>query len=195
MTAPTEFPLAWPYRTPRHRGRRLDGTFRTPLGAAIKNVEASLERFGSDTKRRVTGIVFSSNVGGLLRKAPDDPGVAVYFRWGDEPRVIAVDRYRLVEHNVQAIHHLIENRRSDHRHGGLSIVEASFEGFKALPAPEGWRHWTEVLDLPADSDAAAVRAAVRALAKRHHPDLPGGSATRMAEINRAEAEALAELGE
>ena len=194
MTTPTEFPLAWPYRTPRHKGRRLDGTFRTPLGAAIKNVEASLERFGSDTKRRVTGIVFSSNVGGLLRKAPDDPGVAVYFRWGDEPRVIAVDRYRLVEHNVQAIHHLIENRRSDHRHGGLSIVEASFEGFKALPAPTGWRPWTEVLDLPATATAQEVEARVRTLAKTHHPDQPGGDDAKMAAINTARDEALEEIG-
>ncbi len=36
-----------------------------------------------------------------------------------------------------------------------------------------------------DADWAAIRAAYRTLARRHHPDIPGGSAAEMAAINAA----------
>ena len=50
---------------------------------------------------------------------------------------IPVDRYNSVEANLQAIHHIIEARRVELRHGTLALVRASFTGFKALPAPAG----------------------------------------------------------
>lgn len=133
MTSPTEYPLAWPYNRPRSRKGGQSSAFRTQLPGALKNVKESLRRFGDDSGKKITGIIISSNCSlGISR--PDDPGVAVYFVWNETQVCIAVDRYAKVEDNLQAIHHILEARRTEMRHGGIEIVKASFEGHKALPA-------------------------------------------------------------
>jgi hypothetical protein len=55
---------------------------------------------------------------------PSDPGVAVWFTWDGLGVCIAVDRYQTVEANLQAIHHIIEARRTELRHGTLALVRA-----------------------------------------------------------------------
>ena len=101
MTAPTEFPLAWPIDRVRTR-RPVEGQFKTTLHKAVENVRRSLRLLGDDTGKRidVNQIVISSNVGGLSGRAPADPAVAVYFHWDDRPQCVACDRYRTVAHNV-----------------------------------------------------------------------------------------------
>src|SRR5689334_10420065 len=42
-----------------------------------------------------------------------------------------------------------------------------------------------VLGLAPGADRAAIDRAYRDLMKRHHPDMPGGDASRAAEVNRA----------
>jgi hypothetical protein len=81
--------------------------------------------------------------------------------------------------------------RSIERHGGAALLERAFTGFTALPAPTAARDWQIVLELsgllqPKRED---IEKAYRRLASKHHPD-KGGSAERMAEINRARDEAL-----
>ena len=78
----------------------------------------------------------------------------------------------------------MEARRTEMRHGGLHIVQQTFKGFTALPAPSGFR---KLLGLhPTDSyDAAMVEQLYRTAAKTAHPDTPGGSAERMASLNTA----------
>lgn len=195
MTAPTAFPLAWPHDVPRWTKPKAKASFQTGLSKAIKNVQESLRLFANDTGKVIPAesIVMSSNVGGLLAKGPEDPAVAVYFTWDGEPFCFAVDRYAKVEHNLQAIHHLIEGRRTDYRHGGLTFVKASFKGLKALPAPSGWQHWTRELGLPVTATADQIKARKTELSKVHHPD-KGGDPARMQAINRAVTEALAEVG-
>jgi hypothetical protein len=63
--------------------------------------------------------------------SPADPGVAVWFTWDGMQVCIAVDRYQKVASNLQAIHHIIEARRVELRHGTLALVRASFTA-KAL---------------------------------------------------------------
>lgn len=157
----------------------------------MKNVHESLSRFGVDTKKKIEGVIISSNVS-LGVNNPQDPGVSVYFSWDDRQVCIAVDRYSKVQDNLQAIHHILEARRTEMRHGGIEIVRATFEGFKALPAPLGHRHWTQVLDLPASATVDQVSAMVKIKAKSAHPDM-GGSDAAMAEINNAKSEAIAEI--
>jgi len=70
-------------------------------------------------------------------------------------------------------------------------VRATFQGFLALPAPKG-SHWTEVLSLPKDAKRDDVRAAYRRLASTFHPDKPGGSHEKMAQLNAAQEQALQE---
>lgn len=182
-------PLQWPEGLARTE-RPATSQFKTALPVALNNVRKSLEAFGRDSGKGVTGIVLSSNVT-LGVANPQDPGVAAWFVWDGEQRCVAVDRYPKVQDNLQAIHHIIEARRTEMRHGGLHIVRQTFKGFTALPAPAGHRGWREVLGFergaavtPPDIDEA-----YRRLAAQRHPDKPGGSVDAMAELNRARDEA------
>lgn len=187
----TAYPLAWPAGFPRTQ-RRERGPFRTTLAGALENVEKSLRLFGHDSGKPVSSVVMSSNVT-LGATAPSDPGVAVYFTWEGMQVCIPVDRYETVAANLQAIHHVIEARRVELRHGTLSLVRASFQGFRAPPAPINWR--TALGYGPGDRPSAAeVDARHRSLAKAAHPDR-GGSDTTMAELNRARDDARRELGD
>lgn len=188
------FPLHWPDNIPRTK-QRVTSKFKTGLSTALKNVRSSISLFAADSGRKVENTTISSNVTLGVDK-PEDPGVAVWFTWDGMSVCIAVDRYQKVEDNLQAIHHIIEGRRTELRHGGLHIVRATFTGFMALPSPGGrTRTWRDVLGFPPSSKPAhaEVDARYRALAKKHHPDA-GGSAEAMAELNTARDEALREIG-
>lgn len=183
------YPLHWPQVFPRAT-RRDGGGFKTTLSGALTNVEESLRLFARDSEKRIEGLVISSNVT-LGAQRPSDPGVAVWFTWDGLQVCIPVDRYSSVEANLQAIHHIIEARRVELRHGTLALVRASFTGFKALPAPGNStsRGWREVLGVdPTENDLAKVRERYRKLSAIHHPD-KGGRADAMAELNWAWAQA------
>ena len=189
----TAFPLSWPEGFPR-TPRREAGKFKTSLAGALTNVQTSLRLFGSDAGRAVSDTVMSSNVTLGMAK-PADPGVAVWFVWDGEQRCIPVDRYTTVEANLQAIHHIIEARRVELRHGTLALVRAAFKGFTpALPPPRA-RTWREVLGLN-DGGKPVTREMVetcyRGLARERHPDA-GGSTDVMAELNAARAAALKDI--
>ncbi|WP_371815084.1 J domain-containing protein [Bradyrhizobium sp. CCBAU 51753] len=127
-------------------------------------------------------------------KRPADPGVAVWFSWDGLQVCIPVDRYETPAANLQAIHHIIEARRVELRHGTLALVRATFTGFQALPSPKG-KHWREILDL-ADVPAVSrthIDTAYKALSRDRHPDR-GGSTEAMAELNNARDTALREIG-
>jgi hypothetical protein len=187
------YPLAWPEGLPRTE-RKVTSQFRTSLSSALNNVRKSLEAFGRDSGKGVTAISISSNVT-LGEERPRDTGVAVWFEWDGQQRCIAVDRYPKAEDNLQAIHHVLEARRTEMRHGGLHVVRQTFKGFVALPAPPGQKSWREVLGFRPDerlAGAASIDARYRELATKAHPD-KGGSAEKMAELNRARAEGKAAI--
>jgi hypothetical protein len=188
MTA-TAYPLTWPESFPRAKWRE-QGKFKTALPAALKNVESSLRLFAGDSGKKLEGLVLSSNVT-LGMASPADPGVAVWFTWDGLGVCIAVDRYQTVASNLQAIHHIIEARRVELRHGTLALVRATFQGFRALPAPAAKRSWWDVLSLPRDASRDDIKAAFRRLASAAHPD-KGGSHDRMVELNAAQDKALQE---
>lgn len=188
MTSP--FPLSWPDHFPRS-ARREKSRFQTTLAKALSNVKTSLEAFGRDSGKPVTEIVLSSNCA-LGVQHPADPGVAAWFKWAGESICIPVDRYQSPEENLQAIHHVIEARRTELRHGTLHLVKATMAGFKALPPPPGKKNrrpWTEVLGLSANATKEQIDTAYRSAAKTAHPDA-GGSEEAMAELNQAKREAL-----
>lgn len=181
----TAHPLSWPETMPRYRSARESGQFKTTLVGALANVRKSLDLFGKDSRISVSNVVLSSNVS-LGQEHPVDPGIAVWFTWDGEQRCIAVDRYSTPAANLQAIHHVLEARRVELRHGTLSIVRATFQGFKALPPP---RHWSDILQISRAASVEAIENAYRQWAKVRHPDV-GGSADAMAEINAARDRAL-----
>lgn len=186
------YPLHWPPGFPRSP-RREYGRFKTGFNSARDNVEGSLRKFAADSRKVVSNLVISSNqtIGGAT---PTDAGVAVWFMWDNMQVCIPVDRYAAVAHNLQAIHHIIEARRVELRHGTLALVRATFTGFQALPAPKG-KHWRDILALPSDMQGTRdeIEAAYRRLAVVRHPD-KGGSADAMAELSNARDTALREIG-
>jgi hypothetical protein len=184
------YPLAWPDNFPRST-RRETGQFKTALASALKNVETSLARFGKDSNKPVANIVLSSNCA-LGMSRPEDPGVAVWFTWDGLQVCIPVDRYTTPEANLQAIHHVLEARRTELRHGTLALVRATMTGFVALPAP-GARPWWDVLGVDRDASVGAIEVSYRLRAKDLHPD-HGGSHEAMADLNKARHQALKERG-
>lgn len=189
----TAYPLAWPPGFPRTKSPEK-GRFQTSLAGALKNVRSSLDRFAKDSGKALAGLVISSNYS-LGDERPRDPGVSVWFTWDGLQVCIPVDRYADVAANLQAIHHVIEARRTELRHGTLALVRASFSGFAALPPPSGTRSWRVVLGFSHDANLYRddAEARYKALAMKAHPDA-GGSTDRMAELNAAIAAARKELG-
>lgn len=185
-TKATAYPLQWPDLFPRSKERQ-GGQFRATLAGALKNVQQSLAMFAKDSKKALEDVVISSNVT-LSDQRPKDPGVAVWFKWDGLSVCVPVDRYTTVEANLQAIHHIIEARRTELRHGTLALVRATFTGFAALPAPGSKKPWWEIFGVRADASTQEIQRAYRDLAGRHHPD-KGGNAEQMAAINAAYAEA------
>jgi hypothetical protein len=138
----------------------------------------------------VSNLVISSNqtIGG---SDPRDPGVAVWFMWDNMQVCIPVDRYASIAANLQAIHHIIEARRVELRHGTLALVRATFTGFQALPAPDG-KHWRDILQVGQHPTRETIEANFKRLARDRHPDA-GGSTEAMAELNNARETALREV--
>lgn len=156
----SEYPLHWPHDWPRTKTPG-NSQFKTTLAGALKNVNDVLRMFASDSGKKMEGVVISSNVT-LGNQRPEDPGVAIYFTWDGIPTCIAVDRYKRVDENLQAIYHCLEAERTKLRHGGVNLVRAAFRGYAALPPPKsGAEHWSKVLDVPADSPLEAVTAAYK----------------------------------
>jgi hypothetical protein len=199
MTAKA-FPLHWPQGFPRWKSSRARGAFRVDFDAALRNVRRSLEGFAKDSGKIVEAPVLSSNLDLNPLTAPsgrqriDDPGVAVWFTWDGMQVCIPVDRYDSPAANLQAIHHILEARRVELRHGTLALVRATFSGFKALPAPEG-EHWRDVLGLEGMPAPSVIQSAYKLKARDAHPDRIGGNAEAMARLNAARDAALAEVGQ
>lgn len=209
MNKPTEaYPLSWPAgwkRTPHFQRSRAK------FGKKMfvdKGINAEGQQMGWHTKGALSisqgtervlktleqmgynrSVVISSNLAlrndGLPRsgqRAPDDPGVAVYWGQGKQSRCIAVDQYDRVADNLAAIAATLEAMRAIERHGGAAILDRAFTGFTALPAPE--QPW-QVLGLETSAPTKQqIEDAYKRLAMKHHPDR-GGNPQDMARINAA----------
>jgi hypothetical protein len=202
VSDPTQaFPLSWPPGWRRHKAHERrkanfskgvtqyteTGSYQrydsVGVGEGVQRIIAELSRMGARE------LVISSNVAlrldGLPRageRAPDDPGVAVYWGKGKARRCMAIDRYNRVADNMAAIAATLEAMRAIERHGGAEILDRAFMGFAALPAPE---QPFQVLGVGANASREEVERAYRLLAAKHHPDRPGGDAHAMARINAA----------
>ena len=180
------YPLSWPPGWQRTK-HPASSKFKTGLSAALKNVEKSIELFASDSGKKVTNVVISSNVTlGDLR--PEDSGVAAYFEWDGIATCIAVDRYAKVEENLQAIFHCIDAERTKLRHGGLNLVRAAFRGYAALPpgtGAAGDRKWWEVLGVDDNEPGSIVQKQYKKLRAKYHPDKPTGDAAKFHEVQQA----------
>jgi hypothetical protein len=160
------------------------------VAEAVNRVLAELERM--DIERDF--IIISTNVELRLdglprsnRRAPKDPGAAVYWREGRRgpARCMAIDIYDRVEDNLAAIAATIEAMRAIERHGGAEILDRAFTGFAALPAPKTEDAPHEILGVDEHATPAEIEYAYRRLAQQCHPDRDGGSTDAMSRINTA----------
>lgn len=184
------YPLCWPKGFPEHKQRKTS-QFKTTLYQALDNVQSELALLAKDSGKKLDNIVISSNYS-LTETKPANPGVAVWFNWDGSESCIPVDRYALVEDNLQAIYHCIKADRTKLRHGGYNMVKAQYNRI-ALPSPEtvGAKDWREVLGYGGNSPAEAKKAYQRKV-KLAHPD-NGGSSEAFHELQIAWADAQAEL--
>lgn len=168
-------------RTPA--GKHISSPFRTSYAKAVENVIASLRGFSKDAGVRIDAPTLSSNVDFIGRFNGSDAGAAAWFMMDGQWVSFGVDRFPDVASNIQAIHHILEARRTELRYGGLAIVRQTFKAFYALPAPNT-NPWHEILGVSASASLAEIDAAYRRLASERHPD-KGGSDAMMAELNAA----------
>lgn len=196
------YPLQWPAGRKRtERYAREHAKFDVSLARARDNITAEVKLLCGGRWATDPQIVISTNLNlrrdGLPlanQRAPDDPGVAVYFLYKKRQMSFACDRWLKVEHNMQAIAKTIEALRGIARWGTGDMLEAAFTGFAALPPPGAPKTWREVLGVhPDERDMAVVRRFYKLAASVHHPD-KGGSHEVMAELNVALARAEKELG-
>jgi ABC-type transport system substrate-binding protein len=169
-------------------------SFRTRISDAVDAIAYEVGRL------RGTDLVISCDGqrgkrGELLANQPDwiDQGVAVYFTVGATQRVIPCDRWNRIRDNLQAIAKTLEALRGVDRWGTKQIVDAAFEGFKALPAPpmiDPDPDWWEVLGVSPTAPLAVIRGAFKELAKERHPDR-GGSDDGFRQLQRAYEAGLA----
>ncbi len=207
------YPLSWPFgwkRTAQHQRQRAkfskketvysqhgSGSWRQSKELTVAN---SLQRLFSELDRlRASSCIVSTNIETRLdgtprsdRRAPDDPGVAVYFKLQGKDRVLACDKWDRVADNIAAIAAHIDAIRRQDRYG-VGTLDQAFAGYAALPAPGSVpkRHWYQVLGILPSATIEEIKAAFKDMAKRFHPD-QGGNHDQMAEINAAYQEAITE---
>lgn len=190
------FPLQWPQGWKRTLFPK-SSKFETSFARARDELFHELKLMGVSNNFHKTSVVLSTNI--PLRRDglpyagqtnPKDPGVAVYFKYKGRDMVFACDTYKKVEENLWAVKKTIEALRGIQRWGASDMMERSFTGFEALPAPgtAPKREWWEVLNIPRGSHPDAIKEAYRGLCRVHHPDR-GGDPAKMAEVNRAYEEA------
>ena len=204
----TAYPLEWPAGIPRtEQAKRTSYSyFRDDVSfdRARKNLMVELGRLGAKN------IVLSTNVplrndgnprADAARRRIDDPGIAVYFTYKDKQVAMARDAFISITENIRSLQMAIDALRKLKRHGGDLMLEKSFEGFEALPAPGSvtpQRPWWRVLQYESMEQAmkaglTLVEDRFRYEAKKKHPD-KGGTAEQMIELNHAWEQAQRAFG-
>jgi hypothetical protein len=159
---------------------------------------------------RGSGLVISSNMpvradgmpyANAAERSDRDPGVAIYFYRDAKQVAMARDAFKTPLANLRSLGLALEGLRQLERHGGGVMSERAFQGFAALPPPDGASptviSWRDLLGpfpdgLGSFEVLAIAEARYRQLAHKAHPDM-GGSAERMAALNAAIAQARTEL--
>lgn len=195
-------PLEWPAGVARtmalarrpskfHRKGESYRTHRRTMAEARDYVELELERLGASRGVVRTNVPINQDGYHFTagRRAPEDPGAAVYFELEGQPRTIAIDIYTRAGCNLWAIGRSIEALRQLERDGGPAILRAATSGLKMLPESTSGRSWWDVLELERDTTGGDVRGAYRRLAKVRHPDT-GGTDEAFAELAEAMRQGL-----
>jgi len=186
------FPLHWPVGRGRtaNYSRRNGHLNKMPAGRVRQLLSSELRKMG------VSDYVISSNVAirrdGLPyanQKAPEDPGVVLYFTRKGVDIAISCDAWQTVDANLRAVGLTIEAIRGMERWGTEEMIDRAFTGFKALPeaiivTEHTSRTWWEVLQVSQSADWDIIEAAYKRMLHKTHPD-KGGSDSAFQELQNA----------
>ena len=184
------YPLSWPAGWPRtqYPERSRFGSYydKPSVDKATRKLQDEIRMLGGKDLIISTNLVLRND--GLPRssqRSPDDRGAAVYFKWKDEPMVIACDSYDKIGCNLWAMAKTIEAMRGIDRWGCSELLNRAFTGFKALPY-EGTsgQSWWDILEIDKEASDEDIKAAYRAKIKENHPDL-GGDQEKFERIQKA----------
>lgn len=120
----------------------------------------------TDLRLKKDGLPYSN------QKTPDDPGVAVYFNYDNEQKVIACDSFNKIGCNLWAVAKTIEAMRGIDRWGCSEIINKAFTGFTALPqfAGESVGNWWNILDVEETTPPHLIKLQYKRLVRMYHPD-------------------------
>lgn len=171
----TSWPLFWPTgwarcRDPKHSAFAPSNPYREHQRVLDElsrmNVLARDVVISTNIRTRPDGIPYSKQA------RVGDCGVAVWFSFKGEERVLACDRWKRVECNLHAVALHLAALRGQERWGVGSAAQA-FAGFVALPEQSGGTPWWEFFAIEPDATEADVNRAYRESAKVDHPDAGG----------------------
>lgn len=195
---PLSWPLGWPRKNVRIHSRF--GKHNTPPSVAqgSRKVLDELRRMGVQDFNVVISTNVELRLDGLPRsdrRAPMDPGAAVYFKLKGKQKVLACDKYSTVGENLYAVGLTIEATRGIERWGSVT-TEQAFAGYVALEEKTTRSCW-EALEIPPpfapglsiQNRENAVMDAYRRMARKSHPD-SGGSPEAFDEVVKAKDMAL-----
>lgn len=185
MTINFQYPLQWKPTIPRTQ-RRIKARFQTnSVSYAGDRLVEGLRMMGAKN------CIISSNLqlrqrgdGFYANQRVDDVGVCVYFDLKGQQKVMALDLYDKVEHNLWALYLSVEAMRGIQRWGGAQIMDGIFTGFAALPSPDSISQAVSVQYFADCVDADQARQRYLRLAKELHPDLHPESLTEFQEMKR-----------
>lgn len=192
---PLEWPDGWPVTAPRDRLWSLPGGSAQGWDRVCERLFSEMERLGA------SGVVLSTDQPlrqdgkpYAARRIIEEPGAAMYFTLHGRQMVMAQDRYERLVDNIRSLALAIEGMRQMQRHGGDHMMERAFSGFEALPPPGAGNapHWSTLLGCDRKASLQDIESAFREKAKLFHPDRPGGSTVKMAELNAAYSQAKIE---
>lgn len=178
-----EYPLQWLPQQARTKNPARARFGNHSASRAGDKLVLELERLGakqcvisSNLEQRQRGDGFYAN------QRVEDAGVVVYFDLKGKGKAMGCDRWDRPEHNLWALYLSVQAIRGLERWGGSEFLDGLFEGFKALPAPDG-----VVCASPqwfADCDTKEMlKDRRRHLVKELHPDV-GGDASQFEEMQR-----------
>lgn len=177
--------LCWPVIYPRTpTARRESARFSVSFGVARDSLLEEIRLMGA------TKLIISSNI--QLRRdglpyasmpEPDDPGLAVYFRFNGRDYALSCDHWTKVKDNLRAIGlHIGAIRGMDC--WGVGSLEQAFLGYLCLP-PSSSIKWWDILGVDVRASDDEVKTAYWALARLYHPDGRTPNAEKIIAINQA----------
>ncbi len=189
MTVYHESQVPWPAGRAETADRK-NGPFQTNMANACDRIEKQVEMFSRSTWRTTELWIYADADSGAKgrflsnQRGIRDPKVAVSFDLDGTQYNIVADRYFEPWQNLAGIASYIEAIRAQERNG-IFTAQEMMASFAALPAPPRKRDWFEVLAVSPSAPREVIDASYKALAKKLHPDVQGGSTEAFQELQGA----------